>query len=105
MLIRAEHDECHLGPQRRASARLMNSSGPAATAATNAAQVTGRTCRAKSVNGSLTAARPPAVVAAAVITWLVGARLSQRMWTSLLVIAPIGGLVVLGYSLQPNFVR
>jgi len=47
----------------------------------------------------------PAVVGAAVITWLAGARLSERMWTSLLMIAPIGGLVVLGYSLQSYFVR
>jgi hypothetical protein len=29
----------------------------------------------------------------------------QRVWTSLLLIVPIGGLVVLGYSLQQYFVR
>jgi hypothetical protein len=47
----------------------------------------------------------PAFVGAAVITWLVSARLAERMWTSWLVIAPIAGLIVLGYSLQPFFVR
>jgi hypothetical protein len=47
----------------------------------------------------------PAVVGAAVITWLAGARLAERMWPSLLLITPIGGLVVLGYSLQSYFVR
>jgi hypothetical protein len=39
------------------------------------------------------------------ITWLAGARLSERVWTNLLLIVPIGGLVVLGYSLQSYFVR
>jgi hypothetical protein len=47
----------------------------------------------------------PAVVGAAGITWVAGPRLSERMWTSLLLIVPIGGLVVLGYSLQSYFVR
>jgi hypothetical protein len=47
----------------------------------------------------------PAVIGAAVITWLVGARLAERLWTSWLLIVPIGGLVVLGYSLQQYFVR
>jgi len=47
----------------------------------------------------------PAFVGAAVITWLIGARLAARMWTSWLVLAPIGGLVVLGYSLQQYFVH
>jgi hypothetical protein len=31
--------------------------------------------------------------------------LVQRTWTSWLLIVPIGGLVVLGYSLQQYFVR
>jgi hypothetical protein len=48
----------------------------------------------------------PAFVGAAVITYYVPARLAQRIWTSWLLIAPIGGLVVLGYSLlQPWFLR
>jgi hypothetical protein len=48
----------------------------------------------------------PAFVAAAVITYYVPARLAERVWTSWLLIAPIGGLVILGYSLlQPWFLR
>jgi hypothetical protein len=48
----------------------------------------------------------PAFVVAAVITYYVPARLADRVWTSWLLIAPIGGLVVLGYSLlQPWFLR
>jgi hypothetical protein len=48
----------------------------------------------------------PAFVGAAVITYYVPARLAARIWTSWLLIAPIGGLVVLGYSLlQPWFLR
>jgi hypothetical protein len=48
----------------------------------------------------------PAFVGAAVITYYVPARLAERAWTSWLLIAPIGGLVVLGYSLlQPWFLR
>ena len=48
----------------------------------------------------------PAFVGAAVITYCVSARLAERVWTSWLLIAPIGGLVVLGYSLlQPWFLR
>jgi hypothetical protein len=48
----------------------------------------------------------PAFVGAAVITYYVPARLADRAWTSWLLIAPIGGLVVLGYSLlQPWFLR
>jgi hypothetical protein len=48
----------------------------------------------------------PAFVAAAVITYYVPARLAERVWTSWLLIAPIGGLIVLGYSLlQPWFLR
>jgi hypothetical protein len=48
----------------------------------------------------------PAFVGAAVITYYVPARLAERVWTSWLLLAPIGGLVVLGYSLlQPWFLR
>src|SRR5215467_12954745 len=41
----------------------------------------------------------PAFLGAAVITYYVPARLADRMWTSWLLILPIGGLVVLGSSL------
>jgi hypothetical protein len=47
----------------------------------------------------------PALVGAAAISYLVPDRLAERTWTSWLWIAPIGGLVVLGYSLQQYFVR
>jgi hypothetical protein len=48
----------------------------------------------------------PAIVAAALITYYVPARLAERIWTSWLLITPIGGLIVLGYSLlQPWFLR
>lgn len=47
----------------------------------------------------------PALVGAVAITYFVPARLAERMWTSWLLIVPIGGLVVLGYSLQQYFVR
>ncbi len=47
----------------------------------------------------------PAFVGAAVITYYVPSRLAERVWTSWLLIVPIGGLVVLGYSLQQYFVR
>ena len=48
----------------------------------------------------------PAFVGAAVVTYYVPARLAERVWTSWLLIVPIGGLVVLGNSLlQPWFLR
>jgi hypothetical protein len=48
----------------------------------------------------------PAFTGAAAITYYVPARLADRVWTSWLLIVPIGGLVVLGYSLlQPWFLR
>jgi hypothetical protein len=48
----------------------------------------------------------PAFVGAAVVTHYAPARLAERLWTSWLLIVPIGGLVVLGYSLlQPWFLR
>jgi hypothetical protein len=55
---------------------------------------------------SVWAAAIPGFVGAAVITYYVPARLAERAWTSWLLIVPIGGLVVLGYSLlQPWFLR
>jgi hypothetical protein len=54
---------------------------------------------------SVWAAAIPAVVGAAAISYLVPSRLVQRMWTSWLLIMPISGLVVLGYSLKPWFVH
>ena len=52
------------------------------------------------------AAAVPALVGAAAITFYVPSQFVQRVWTSLLLIVPIGGLVVLGYSLlQPWFLR
>jgi hypothetical protein len=47
----------------------------------------------------------PALAGAAAISYLVPSRLAERAWTSWLLIMPIGGLVVLGYSLQQYFVR
>jgi hypothetical protein len=47
----------------------------------------------------------PAFVAAAVLTYLAGARWAERMWISWLLIMPIGGLLILGYSLNTYFLR
>jgi hypothetical protein len=44
-------------------------------------------------------------VGAAAIAYFVPSRLAERLWTSWLLIVPLGGLVVLGYSLQQYFVR
>jgi hypothetical protein len=46
----------------------------------------------------------PALVGAAAITYYVPS-LAQRAWTSWLLIVPIGGLIVLGYSLNIYFLR
>jgi hypothetical protein len=54
---------------------------------------------------SVWAAAIPALVGAAAISYFVPSQLVQRTWTSWLLIVPIGGLVVLGYSLQQYFVR
>jgi hypothetical protein len=55
---------------------------------------------------SVWVAAVPAFVGAAVITYYVPTRLAERVWTSWLLIVPIGGLVVLFYSLlQPWFLR
>jgi uncharacterized membrane protein YeaQ/YmgE (transglycosylase-associated protein family) len=52
------------------------------------------------------AAAVPALVGTVAITYFVPAPFVQRVWTSLLLIVPIGGLIVLGYSLlQPWFLR
>ncbi len=47
----------------------------------------------------------PAFACAAFVTYLVPSRLAERVWTSWLLIVPIGGLVILGYSLQQYFIR
>jgi hypothetical protein len=47
----------------------------------------------------------PALVIAATFSWFASSQFVERMWTRLLLIMPIGGLVVLGYSLKPWFVR
>ncbi len=47
----------------------------------------------------------PALAVAAAITALAPSRWLQRTWVSLLLIVPIGGLIVLGYSLKPYFTR
>jgi hypothetical protein len=54
---------------------------------------------------SVWAAAIPALAGAAAITYFVPSQFVQRVWTSLLLIVPISGLVVLGYSLQQYFVR
>jgi hypothetical protein len=47
----------------------------------------------------------PALAGAAAISYLAPSQWVQRTWTRLLLIVPIGGLIVLGYSLQQYFVR
>jgi hypothetical protein len=47
----------------------------------------------------------PAFVGAAAISYFAPSQWVQRAWTSWLLVVPIGGLVVLGYSLQQYFVR
>ena len=54
---------------------------------------------------SVWVAAVPGFLGAAAITYFVPSRLADRVWTSWLLIVPIGGLVVLGYSLQQYFVR
>jgi len=46
-----------------------------------------------------------AVVGAAAISYLASAQWVQRVWLSWLWIVPIGGLIVLGYSLKSYFLR
>jgi hypothetical protein len=47
----------------------------------------------------------PAAVGAAAVTYLVSSRWAERAWTAWLLIMPIGGLVILGYSLNTYFLR
>jgi hypothetical protein len=47
----------------------------------------------------------PAFVGAAALTYFAGPKWVERMWTSWLLIMPIGGLIVLGYSLKTFFLR
>ena len=47
----------------------------------------------------------PAFAATAAVTYFISARFTERMWTSWLLIVPIGGLIVLGNSLLIYFVR
>ena len=47
----------------------------------------------------------PALVGAAAISYFAPSQWVQRTWTNWLMIVPISGLIVLGYSLQQYFVR
>jgi hypothetical protein len=47
----------------------------------------------------------PAFAGTAAITYFISSRLAERVWTSWLLIVPIGGLIVLGNSLLIYFVR
>ena len=47
----------------------------------------------------------PALVGAAAASYFVTPQWAQRVWTGWLLIVPIGGLVVLGYSLKQYFLR
>jgi hypothetical protein len=47
----------------------------------------------------------PALAGAAAVTYLVSSRWAQRAWTGWLLLMPIGGLVILGYSLNTYFLR
>jgi hypothetical protein len=50
-------------------------------------------------------AAAPAFVGAAIIAYYFPVRLAERIWTSWVLIVPISGLLVLGYSLKQYFVR
>jgi hypothetical protein len=47
----------------------------------------------------------PAVVGAAAVSYSASAQWVQRVWVSWLWIVPVGGLIVLGYSLKSYFLR
>jgi len=47
----------------------------------------------------------PGLVGALVISYFVPLQLAQRIFTSWLLIMPIGGLLILGYSLKSFFLR
>ncbi|HEY4408049.1 MAG TPA: hypothetical protein VGN55_25635 [Xanthobacteraceae bacterium] len=47
----------------------------------------------------------PALAGAVAVSYLVSSRWTERAWTGWLLIMPIGGLVILGYSLNTYFLR
>jgi hypothetical protein len=47
----------------------------------------------------------PAVIGAAAVSYFVSAQWTQRAWTGWLLFMPIGGLIILGYSLNQYFLR
>lgn len=47
----------------------------------------------------------PALVGAAAVSYYASSQWVQRIWTSWLLIVPVGGLAVLGYSLKSFFLR
>jgi len=47
----------------------------------------------------------PALVGAIAAAAFISVERAQRIWTSWLVTLPIGGLVILGYSLRDYFLR
>jgi hypothetical protein len=47
----------------------------------------------------------PGLIGAAIISYFVPLQWTQRVWTSWLLIMPIGGLAILGYSLKSFFLR
>jgi hypothetical protein len=47
----------------------------------------------------------PALAGAAAVSSLVSAQWARRLWTGWLLIMPIGGLAILGYSLNTYFTR
>jgi hypothetical protein len=47
----------------------------------------------------------PALIGAVAATYLVSVEAARRFWTKWLVILPVGGLVILGYSLKTWFTR
>jgi hypothetical protein len=47
----------------------------------------------------------PALVATAAVTYLASSQFAQRAWTWWVLIMPIGGLAILGYSLKSYFLR
>jgi len=47
----------------------------------------------------------PAFLSAAAASYFIPLQWAQRLWTSWLLVMPIGGLVILGYSLKTYFLR
>jgi hypothetical protein len=47
----------------------------------------------------------PALAGAAALTYFAGLKWAERMWMNWVVIMPIGGLIILGYSLKTWFLR